>query len=207
MLMAEWRQDFVRTLFGPLGGLELGDAERAFAELRATGEAALVRDRFTLAEGRFAFAADLRYRGQEHTIPILVERPADLATDTAAALDRFNAQHDRRYGHAAPDQSVEMINLRLVVTVPRHDDAIGRWLAQPWEPSEVVAEQRRKVVFDDGAKPVVARVLWRPALAAGTTIVGPAVIEEANSTTLVHPDDLAVIDRLGNIVITLAERS
>src|SRR5690349_11944268 len=124
MLMAEWRQDFVRTLIGELGRLDQVNAARAFADLQAAGDAALARDK--LAGGRFAFAADLRYRGQEHTIPIPVAQAADLTTDTAATVERFHAQHDSRYGHAAPDQSIEIVNLRLVVTVPRLQDAILR---------------------------------------------------------------------------------
>jgi N-methylhydantoinase A len=205
MLMAEWRQDFVRTLIGELGRVDAAAAQRAFAELQASGDEALGRDRLT--GGRFAFAADLRYRGQEHTIAIPVARPEDLTTDTAATVDRFHEQHDRRYGHAAPDQSIEIVNLRLVVTVPRMEDAILRWLSQPWQPEAPEAEQRRPVVFDDPERPDDARILWRPALAAGTEIVGPAVIEEPNSTTLIPPGDRAIIDATGNIVITLAERS
>src|SRR5262249_10323043 len=143
--------------------------------------------------------------GQEHTIAIPVERPADLTVGTKPTIARFNAQHDRRYGHAAPDQSVEIVNLRLVVTVPRLDDAIGLWLAQPWQPSETAGGQRRGVVFDASEGPVEARILWRPALAAGTRVAGPAVIEEANSTTLIHPGDEAEIDRLGNIVISIGD--
>jgi N-methylhydantoinase A len=204
MLTAEWRQDFVRTLIGELGRIDAANAARAFAELQGSGEEALARDR--LADGRFAFAADLRYRGQEHTIPIPVERPADLTTDTAATVERFHAQHDSRYGHAAPDQSIEIVNLRLVVTVPRMEDAILRWLSQPWRPQASAPEQTRPVVFDHPEQPHQARILWRPALAAGTEIVGPAVIEEANSTTLLPPGDRAIIDATGNIVITLAER-
>src|SRR5471030_3215686 len=72
MLMAEWRQDFVRTLFGQLGKVSIADAERTFAELRQAGEEILLSDRFEAGVARFAFAADLRYRGQEHTIPIPV---------------------------------------------------------------------------------------------------------------------------------------
>ncbi len=71
MLMAQWRQDFVRTLIGQLGEIRPADATRAFAELRSAGEAALARDH--LAGGCFDFAADLRYRGQEHTIAIPVD--------------------------------------------------------------------------------------------------------------------------------------
>jgi N-methylhydantoinase A len=194
----------VRTFLGRLGSIARADAEKAFAELRASGEDALLRDGFVASQARFAFAADLRYRGQEHTIPIPIASPADLVDDTAETVRAFNRQHDDRYGHAAPDQSIEIINLRLVVTVARADDAVERLLSEPWTPTERVAEERRPVVFDDSLEPREARVLWRPSLPAGTEIVGPAVIEEANSTILIHPGDRAVVDPAGHIVITLA---
>jgi N-methylhydantoinase A len=205
MLMAEWRQDFVRTLIGELGVVELGIAVQAFADLRAAGETALARD--GLSGGRFDFAADLRYRGQEHTIPVAVARADEISGDIAATRSRFHALHDRRYGHAAPEQTIEVVNLRLVVAVPRIQDAIGRWMSAPWSPQDSAPEVWRSVVFDDPARPLDARILWRPSLAAGTSIVGPAVIEEPNSTILVPPSDHAIIDGCGNIIITLPERA
>ncbi len=140
MLMAEWRQDFVRTLFGELGRIGADAAGRAFAELQAAGEDALARDQ--LAGGRFAFAADLRYRGQEHTIAIPVARAGGShRRHRRDRRPRFIAQHDNRYGHAAPDQSIEIVNLRLVVSVPRMQDAILRWLSEPWRPTSASPEQ------------------------------------------------------------------
>ena len=204
MLMAEWRQDFVRTLFGPLGTIEVTDAARAFAELRAAGVEALERDRFGAVDGAFQFAGDLRYRGQEHTIAIPVTDPLDLTSNTDSTRARFHEQHERRYGHAAPDQSMEIVNLRLVVTVPRLDDRLAEWLIAPWEPAEQAAEQRRPVLFDTETGSVETRVLWRAALPAGMEIAGPAVIEEASSTILIHPGDRAIVDRAGHLVITLA---
>src|SRR5712691_1276968 len=205
MLMAEWRHDFVRTLVGQLGEISSTDAARAFKELHTAGEEALARDH--LSHGRFDFAADLRYRGQEHTIAIPVMRADDLTSATEATRVRFNQQHDRRYGHAAPDQSIEIVNLRLTVTVPRMEDVIARWLSAPWTPTESAPEQRRNVVLDDPERPVEARILWRPALAAGAEIAGPAVIEEPNSTTLIGPGDRAVVDPCGHVIVTLAERA
>ena len=201
MLMAEWRQDFVRTLVGELGKVDADLATTAFAELRAAGEVALARDR--LDRGRFNFAADLRYRGQEHTIPIAVSSAQDLMSATGGTRARFDTQHERRYGHAAPDQSIEVVNLRLVVTVPRMQDTIGRWLSEPWQPEAAAGEQSRPVVFADANRPVPTRILWRPHLAAGCEIVGPALIEEANSTTLIAPGDRARVDAVGNIIVSL----
>jgi N-methylhydantoinase A len=206
MLMAEWRQDFVRTVYAPLGALPLEETRRAFADLRALGEGALAADGIARDNGAFAYAADLRYRGQEHTISIPVFVPEDVATDTAATEGRFNAQHDQRYGHAAPDQHIEIVNLRLVVTVARPDDTVGELLSAPWVPTDDVPERRRSVVFDDGVARE-ARILWRAALSAGTEVVGPAVIEEANSTLLLPPGDRAVVHPCGHLIVTLEERA
>lgn len=202
MLMAQWRQDFVRTLVGELGDIRADAAMHAFAELRAAGREALARDHLTGDE--FAFAADLRYRGQEHTIAVPIKEPDELTVATACTRARFNTYHDSRYGHAAPDQSIEIVNLRLVVTVPRMDNVIARWLQEPWTSQNSVPEQRRSVVFDNAIKPLDARILWRPALSAGSEIVGPAVIEEPNSTTLIGPDDRATIDACGHVVIAVS---
>src|SRR5262249_60891406 len=90
-------------------------------------------------------------------------------------------QHDRRYGHAAPDQSIEIVNLRPAVTVPRMEDAIARRLSQPWMPFEAAPEQRRPVVFDDPERPLEARILWRPGPAAGTLGARPPPAREAAS--------------------------
>jgi N-methylhydantoinase A len=204
MLMADWRQDFVRTLIGELDRVAFADVARAFADLQAAGEAGLQRD--GLSGGRFSFAANLRYRGQEHTIAIPVARPADLVGATGETRRRFDEQHDRRHGHAAPDQSIEIVNLRLVVTVPRMTDAIGHWLNKPWAAEDTAPVERRTIVFDDPARPVEAQTFWRAGVMAGTEIEGPAVIEEAMSTTFVPPGDRALIDPRGNIVITIAER-
>src|SRR5262249_58960212 len=94
----------------------------------------------------------------------------------------FNEQHDRRYGHAAPDQSIEIVNLRLAVMVPRMEDAIARWLSQPWMPFEAAPEQRRPVVFDDPERPLEARILWRAGPAAGTQHARPPRVGEPNLT-------------------------
>jgi N-methylhydantoinase A len=205
MLMANWRQDFVRTLVGQLGRISLADATKAFEDLRQSGNDALKRDGLT--DGKFEFAADLRYRGQEHTIAIPVRKPEDLSTDISATTQKFNAQHDRRYGHAAPDQSMEIVNLRLVVTIARMQDVIAKWMSEPWKPEDSAPEQRRPVIFDDPKKPVDAHIVWRPGLPAGTEIAGPAVIEEPNSTTWLPPGDRAVVDPSGHIVITIADRT
>ena len=46
-------------------------------------------------------------------------------------------------------------------------------------------------------------ILWRPALPAGMTFEGPAVVEEPNSTILIHPGDKVTVTPTGHLVIDL----
>jgi N-methylhydantoinase A len=201
MLMASWRQDFVRTLYGLLGAIEPAQAETAFAELAEAGERQLARDGIAPGTAEFAYLADLRYVGQEHTIAIPVREPGQLSGDFSALRATFDAEHDQRYGQAAPDERLEIVNVRLVVTAARPDTLAERWLSERWTPEPPVPEQWREVVFADPARPLRTRIVWRPSLAAGACIEGPAVIEEPNATTLIYPGDVATVSDAGHLVI------
>jgi N-methylhydantoinase A len=76
-----------------------------------------------------------------------------------------------------------------------------RWLSEKWTPEAPVADQWREVIFMDAAKPLKTRIVWRPSLPAGAKVEGPAVIEEPNATTLVHPGDVATVSEAGHLII------
>jgi len=205
MLMASWRQDFVRTLIGRLGHLDAAQVKGIFEELAEAGREHLSRDGIAEANADFRFYADLRYIGQEHAIPIPVRTPEEVTTDFDGLRRLFDAEHAQRYGQSAPDESMEIVNVRLVVTSAREDMLAERWLLEDWTPTEEAREeQTREVIFDDADTPRQARVVWRPSLPAGTVIEGPAVIEEPNSTTLIHPGDVATVTKAGHLMIRIA---
>jgi N-methylhydantoinase A len=60
----------------------------------------------------------------------------------------------------------------------------------------------RPVVFEQD-EAVQCRVVHRHELSAGDEIIGPAVIEQLDATTLVYPDDTARVDNFGNLLISL----
>jgi N-methylhydantoinase A len=152
------------------------------------------------------FYADLRYVGQEHALQIRIETPDMLTVDLSVVRERFHEEHDQRYGQAASEEQLEIVNLRLVLTALREDTLAERWLTEKWEPTETVPETARDVVYDDPAKPLRARVLWRPSMPAGMQIIGPAVIEEPNSTILIHPGDTVTVTRSGHLIVDLARK-
>jgi N-methylhydantoinase A len=208
MLLAPWRQDFVRTFVAELSDLDEAAAKAALDDLAAAGKAQLAEERIPAAKAVFGFAADLRYLGQEHTISVPLAGAEDLKQGGSKALrDAFDTLHENRYGHAAANERIQVANLRLALTVPRGEDAATRWLTQPYAPEDAQPDTARDVVFDDPAAPLSARIVWRPGLAPGDTVEGPAVIEEPNSTSLLYPGDKAVVTEHGHIVVTVGQGS
>ena len=204
MLMASWRQDFVRTLFGALGSLRQNDVASVFDELAGAARQRIARDGIDEKIADFAFLADLRYVGQEHTIAIPVRHPDLLTGDFEPLRALFDAEHHQRYGQAAPTEQIEVVNIRLVVTALRTDTLAERWLSEPVAPEPAAADGWRDVFFTDPARPVRTRIVWRPSLKAGARIEGPAVIEEPNATTLIHPGDVATVSAAGHLIIDVA---
>src|SRR5215475_11120473 len=96
MLMASWRQDFVRTFVGRVGSLDRAATQTALAELGEEGRAQLKRDGISEHGADFRFFADLRYVGQEHTLPIRIERADMLTGNTPALREAFHVEHDKR---------------------------------------------------------------------------------------------------------------
>lgn len=205
MLMAPWRQDFIRTLIGRLGELRRVEVQGVFDELADSGRQQLQRDLLSPETADFRFYADLRYVGQEHAIPIPVENAAALTDEYAPVKERFDTTHAQRYGQSAPEESMEIVNLRLVVTVNRADHLAETWLTEPWAPEGPAEIGSRKVVFEDAERAIPTQILWRPALESGMVVVGPAVIEEPNSTTLIFPGDRATVTEAGHLVIDIAQ--
>jgi N-methylhydantoinase A len=64
-----------------------------------------------------------------------------------------------------------------------------------------LVESTRPVCFDAADGYVETPVLWRPDLAPGTTVAGPAIVEEFGSTVPVHPGFVARVDDYLNIIV------
>ncbi len=145
----------------------------------------------------FERTVDLRYAGQSFELSVPV--PAgELGRDTlATVVDRFHDRHRQRYGHAYPEEPVELVTIRLrarggVETPDLHPAATAGTVAD-------ARRERRAVTFD--GDPVETAVYDRDALPTGATFDGPAVIEGAESTVVVRPEQDARVDEYGSIVV------
>jgi N-methylhydantoinase A len=182
LAISDVRRDQVHPLLAELATADRAEVEACFAGLEANARGQFANDmRLSLAR-----LADLRYRGQSFELTV----GADYLEDLAA---RFHAEHERRYGYRMEDEAVELVNLRLVATVPREKPELHE---APPRQAATPARQRR-ASFDGGWREV--DVHDRADLGTGTEIKGPAVVEFAESTLVIRPRWQATVDEMGTL--------
>ena len=116
-------------------------------------------------------------------------------------LEQFHIKHDRAYGYSAPSEPVKFVNLRLTaigkIAKPRLRELEGNNI-------EIAAAQKatRFVYFAESDGYVECPIYDRYLLGPGCVLTGPAIVEEINSTTVIHPGYSAQVDRFGNLILT-----
>ncbi len=190
LLAADESYDAVRTVGVELSTADRDRLERVYDDL-VSDVLADVSDRDAAVVSR---AADCRYAGQSFELTV----PVDETLDMSAIRERFQAAHDRAYGYTMQAE-IEVVNLRTTATVEgaepvvRHDGN-----------GDAVLGSRNAHFPDVG--PRETAVYDRNRLESGTTIAGPAVLEQPESTTIMPPSWEGDVLADGTLVMRQEER-
>jgi N-methylhydantoinase A len=197
MLYADLKYDVVQTMAVGLEQLDPDSAEKQFLNLEARGRASLSEIKVNLTAVSVARFADMRYRGQEHTLKIRLRDKMSLVS-RSEMRGAFETEYTKRYGHSSQNVPIDLVNLRVVVT-----GAADKPVMTDLQTGNPDLEPETRQVNFDGKNFVPCSIWQRDKLHADLRINGPAIIEESASTTVVGPNDWATVDRLGNIRITV----
>jgi len=199
-LVADIRNDFIRTLYGDLTPA-LADTLASEAEaLQQRACNWLTQEHGSGMPYSLQFSADMRYHGQSFEIDVPLEASWLTQADFTALHDAFDRQHQQLFGHSDPQAPVQLINLRLVIASPTPKPMINR-LATATEPVPVL---KQTDAWIDGAWHQVDVVL-RTVLLAGHQLRGPVIIAQNDCTTCVPPGMGVTVDSFGNLLITANE--
>ena len=199
LLCSDIVHDYVRSEVCDLSALSPDHAETQFAALEKQGSADLSAEGLGDAARQFIRELDLRYAGQGYEIrtPLDgIDASPMSAAGLAAIATRFHELHQAMHGHSALDQAIEVVSYRVRVRspVPKQDlPERGPLSDDPAVPTGI------RIVTFDGRTHHEAPIYSRDGLTA-SSIVGAAVIEQFDSTTVLPPGWTARLDRFGNIV-------
>ena len=204
LLVTDIRHDYSTTLIQRTDALDMTLVDRSFRDLMERGRRALLSEGSRHASIAFERRVEMRYVGQSYELPVPhgEGRQQDVLE---RMLADFHREHERAYGFAAPDEPVEFVTLRLTaigtITKPRLREL-------PAGSGDASAARRavRRVYFAEAGGFVDCPGYDRYRLPAGAVIEGPAIVEEMDSTTVVHPGYRADVDRYGNLIIQAGGR-
>ena len=199
LLHAEVRGDFslTRLVRAEPSGLEsINDGfemlwERGTEWLEGEGE----------ERGTYQWFADLRYFGQNFELIMELKSDKLDARSLARLLEAFHHRHKDYYGYDMRAQPVEIVNVRLVVTGKRKATPVERAKLVRGDVRSALLE-KRKVWFPETGY-VTTPVYDRDKLPADARLVGPAIVEQMDTTTVVPPKAKVKQDRYGYLHMEL----
>lgn len=195
MLLADIRRDEGRTFLRALEPAAL----QAMTELLEEIEGELRRSlasTFGEIPIRVERYAEMRFVGQFHTVQVKLD-----AVELPLILSSFEATYQDRYGHLIRNGKVEFVSLHVAAFGETPRPALSE--IKKAALADAISSRTREVFFTGSGRSVPAKVFAREGLPVGFTDVGPAIIEEYGSTTVVSPGDRFTIGSLGEISIAI----
>jgi len=112
-------------------------------------------------------------------------------------VERFHDIHQSVYQHSAPDSQTEFTAFHMVYSQKPMPTPILRELS----PRGEATPKWHQAYFDEYKAFVDTPVYERTALAPEQKLVGPAIVEQADTTTVIYPDQEARVDKWGNLIV------
>jgi N-methylhydantoinase A len=200
LLLTDLRADFATTRLHTLSAGALADIADAFRVLVGRADAWFAEEGIEPAARRITRTLDMRYAGQNYELAIpLPDGPVGPASLEALA-EGFAAAHQRIYGFVAEDDPVQLVTFRVEAAgvVPK-----ASFTAQPDAGPDASAAivARRQVWLPEAGGIVTCPIYDRERLRAGNRILGPALVEQMDATTVVLPDMVGRVEPYLNLIL------
>ncbi|MGC8466188.1 MAG: hydantoinase/oxoprolinase family protein, partial [Acidimicrobiales bacterium] len=193
----ELRSESSRTLIRRFSETSLEEVVGILAELTHDAGIEISREGVDEAHRNVLYEIDLRYHGQGFEVPISITLDELKEHGLALAAARFDAEHERLFTFAL-DSEHEIVNLRSTITaVSTRLDAI-KLAGGDGDPAQAFVST---TTLWTGEEMEEGKLYDRTKLEAGDVIVGPAIVSEMDSTTLLLPKHVGTIDEYGCIII------
>jgi N-methylhydantoinase A len=199
LLTADLFHDYSRPVLSDVTEVDAEYVEALFKEMLEEGKSTLDSEEVSRDHQSYKRTLDMRYRGQGFELNIETEALFTLESISKAVKD-FHAKHTEVYGYAEEDEPIEVVNAKLrgigLLESPRLKTSELSGFTEPRE--------TRQVFFETDESWHDVGVYDRSSL--GAEVVGPAIIEQYDSTTVIYPGWRFKPDNLGNLILRRHQR-
>jgi len=196
LLAAPIEHEVTAEFATPLASLDLAALRDRLREIDERAARLMAAEKVDAAQVSIGYFADVCYIGQSYNLEIPFD-PRDA--DPAARLYRdFLEAHDRIYGHSV-EIPAKVVGVRTVHRAGGSDTLAEMRFAPSGGPAVL---GRRDILVAGEQHFTSAAVYDRDALTEGFAFTGPAIVQQADTTTLVEPGWSGVVDAAGNLILT-----
>jgi N-methylhydantoinase A len=199
MLRSDLKHDFVSTYVTLLDDADTATFKNTFSDMEAEGIKLLKAEGIPQHRIEHIYALDLRYLKQYHEVNVEISSTEIQRLDLSAISARFHKKHNALFGYSLEEEQtpVELINLRIVCIGQTRKPEFQAETLKGSDPSKAYKKTRKAFL------PLQRRfeeidVFDGDKLSFGNKIVGPALIEQVNTTTFVTPEYNLLVDKYGS---------
>ena len=199
LLAAPIEHEVTAEFATPVGVLDLGALREKLSEIDERAAALMAAEKADAGQVTIGYFADVCYIGQSYNLEI------PLHPDDADPADRlyrdFLEAHDRIYGHSV-EIPAKIVGIRTVHRAGGSEVLDEMRFAPSGGPREI----GKRAIMVAGEKGFVSATVYdRAALTEGFSFMGPAIVQQADTTTLVEPGWSCMVDAAGNLIVTRRE--
>src|SRR6266849_5536368 len=198
-LVADVRHDFVRTVNQDLLRMDVGEARAILRAQIEEGRKLLAAEAVEIETVTVHHEADMQFVGQTHVLTVPIAKTDFAREDLMRA---FEAAYWERFEVELREMRAQVVSLRTAVIGRRRPVSLQGLIAlEPAPAGGAVPADRRRAWFDGEWRDTP--VYRREQLGVGAELVGPAIVEQLDSTAVIEPGDRVRVDALGNLEITV----
>ena len=191
------RLDLVRGFLSPVEAIDWEDASALLSEMMQQAGSALLDAGCAERDVKFTFGADLRYLGQQNELTVWLPHAPRCSSDAQVLLQEFEQAYQAHYSVTLAGSPVEIVSWRVTAEGP-----LRAVVSVPDLPAGSAATPREKRSVHLWGRERSVPVWDRSSLGLDARLVGPALIEERETTIVLAPGWLASVDRTGSLIAT-----
>ena len=199
LLVADFKNDYARTSIQKPPNYDPDAMEKIYRELEGEAVDWLDSEAVPADRRELSRSADLRYAHQGFEVTVEMTGTAVGPASLDEMIRHFHEEHHRLFGFSL-DQPVEFVTLRFTALGKMESASMAPLSRELRAPAEALLGQR-PVYFEDARGFVSCDIYHRAGLSPGSSIDGPAILENIDSTVVIDPGWRARIDDYGNCIM------
>jgi N-methylhydantoinase A len=191
------RHDIEAFHYAPLDTVDVADLNRLFADLEVQARARLASDGIDSSKMTVSRTAQMRYVGQTYEVDTDIPQGTLVQKDIEGIAMAFHQAHKLEFGISSDDFPIAFVALGVtavgaLASPPAFDFASKGDAPAPGSRQMYCNGTWHEAALYDGRK-----------LPAGAEVVGPCIIEYADSIGVIPPGCDGKVDANGNLIINI----